>query len=323
MPRSATRPPRAETGLGTLRQFLRLHWYAWALTTPVVIVMGVLIGFPFLRGLYLSTTDATDQNLGRTIGDNVIPSTYEFVGFDNYLAILSGDVGDFWARLAWTVVWTVVCVALHFGIGLSLAVLLNRRVRLRGLYRMLMIVPWALPPFVSAFIWRYLYNGEYGVFNAMLTGIGLPAVPWLNDPTIAKISVIAVNVWLGVPFMMLALLGGLQSIARELYEAARVDGASPWQQFRHITLPGLSAVAAPVVLIGTIWTFNQFPVIFLVSGGGPGDSTELLVTYAFRLAFDGIGDHGSASAYGILILGLLLVLAFIYQRALKRGGQAW
>ncbi|MDS1269291.1 sugar ABC transporter permease [Lipingzhangella sp. LS1_29] len=309
--------------MGPLRRFLRHHWYAWALTSPVIIVMGVLIGFPFLRGLYLSVTNATEQNIGRTIGENEIPATYEFVGAANYLEILAGDIGNFWPRLVWTVVWTVVCVAAHFGIGLALAILLNRHIRLRGLYRVLMIVPWALPPFVSAFIWRYLLNGQYGVFNAALTNLGLPAVPWLNDPTIAKVSVILVNVWLGVPFMMLALLGGLQSISRELYEAARVDGASPWQQFRHITLPGLSAVAAPVVLIGTIWTFNQFPVIFLVSGGGPGDSTELLVTYAFRLAFEGIGDYGASSAYGMLILGLLLVMAVIYQRALKRGGQAW
>lgn len=123
--------------------------------------------------------------------------------------------------------------------------------------------------------------------------------------------------------MMLALLGGLQSIPREHYEAARVDGASAWQRFVHITLPGLRPVSAPVVLLGTIWTFNQFPVIYLVTGGGPGDSTELLVTYAYRMAFSGIRDYGGSAAYGMLILVLLAAMALVYQRAFRRGGGAW
>jgi arabinogalactan oligomer / maltooligosaccharide transport system permease protein len=321
------RPPAARRGgagagaPGPLRRFLRTHWYAWALTAPVVLVMLLIIGFPFARGLWLSFTDADRRNVATRIGENVTPATYEFVGLENYTAVLTGEVGDFWPRLTWTVIWTLVCVACHFGIGLGLAVMLNRRVALRGLYRAVMILPWALPPFVSAFIWRYLYQGEYGVFNAALNGMGLPGFDWLGAPTLAKIAVITINVWLGIPFMMVALLGGLQSIPAELYEAARVDGASPWQAFRHITLPSLAPVAAPVVLIGTIWTFNQFPVIFLVTGGGPARTSDLLVTYAFRLF--GEGSYGAASAYGMLILGLLLVMALVYQRALKRGGQAW
>nr|WP_236541974.1 sugar ABC transporter permease [Spiractinospora alimapuensis] len=316
------RPPRPRAAEpGPLRRFLRTHWYAWALTAPVVIVMSVVIAFPFARGLWLSFTDADRRNVSTRIGENVTPATYEFVGVDNYVAILTGDVGDFWARLTWTVVWTLACVACHFGLGLGLAVMLNRRVALRGVYRAVMILPWAVPPFVSAFIWRYLYQGEYGLFNAALRGMGFPGVEWLGDPFWAKVVVITINVWLGVPFMMVALLGGLQSIPGQLYEAARVDGASPWQQFRHITLPSLRPVAAPVVLIGTIWTFNQFPVIFLVTGGGPARSTDLLVTYAFRLFGD--GTYGVASAYGMVILGLLLVLGVIYQRALRREGQAW
>ncbi|WP_246062174.1 carbohydrate ABC transporter permease [Haloactinospora alba] len=293
------------------------------MAAPVVIVMAVLIGYPLARGFYLSLTNATEANVARDIGMNDIPASYDFVGADNYLAILTGEVGDFWPRLAWTVVWTVVCVVAHYGLGMALAILLNRPIRGRTAYRVLMVLPWAVPPFVSAFIWRYLYNHEYGVINAALENVGLAPVAWLNDPTVAKLSVIVVNVWLGVPFMMLALLGGLQSIPREYYEAARVDGASSLQRFFHITLPGLRPVSAPVVLLGTIWTFNQFPVIYLVTGGGPGDSTELLVTYAFRMAFQGIRDYGGSAAYGILILALLMVMAFVYQRSLWRGGQAW
>jgi arabinogalactan oligomer/maltooligosaccharide transport system permease protein len=137
------------------------------------------------------------------------------------------------------------------------------------------------------------------------------------------LSVIAVNVWLGVPFMMLALLGGLQAIPRELHEAAEVDGATPWQRFRHITLPGLRPVSSTVVLLGTIWTFNQFPVIFLLTRGGPGGSTEILVTYAYRQAFEGIRDYSGSAAWGMVILALLVVLAVVYRRALRTQGEVW
>ncbi|TQS27075.1 carbohydrate ABC transporter permease [Microbispora sp. KK1-11] len=303
------------------RRLLSRHWYAWAMTAPVVIVMLVLVGYPLVRGVYLSLTDATEGNMGRTIGMNVIPSTYEFVGLKNYADILTSS--EFLGRLAWTVVWTVVCVALHVGIGLGLAMLLNRPMRLRSLYRILLVLPWAVPAFVSAFIWRYLLNGEFGVVNAMLRAAGFAGIRWLDDPFWAKVSVIACNVWLGVPFMMLALLGGLQAIPRELHEAAEVDGATPWQRFRHITLPGLRPVSSTVVLLGTIWTFNQFPVIFLLTKGGPGGATEILVTYAYRQAFEGIRNYSGSAAWGMVILALLVVMATVYRRALRQQGEAW
>ncbi|GAA1300762.1 ABC transporter permease [Planotetraspora silvatica] len=291
------------------------------MTAPVVVVTLVLVGYPLLRGAYLSLTDATEANMGRTIGMNVIPSTYEFVGLANYADILTSST--FVTRLTWTVVWTIVCVVLHVGIGLGMAMLLDRPMRFRSLYRVLLVLPWAVPAFVSAFIWRYLLNGEFGVVNAMLRAVGLAGISWLDDPFWAKVSVIACNVWLGVPFMMLALLGGLQSIPRELHEAAEVDGATPWQRFRHITVPGLRPVSSTVVLLGTIWTFNQFPVIFLLTRGGPGGATEILVTYAYRQAFEGIRDYSGSAAWGLVILALLVVLAGVYRRALKQQGEAW
>ncbi|WP_055481727.1 carbohydrate ABC transporter permease [Sphaerimonospora mesophila] len=306
---------------GPIRRALTRHWYAWAMTAPVIIVVGVLVGWPLARGVYLSLTDATEANVGRTIGVNVIPASYEFVGLRNYLDILTS--GLFWERLGWTVTWTVVCVGLHYGIGLGLAVLLHRKLRFRSVYRVLLILPWAVPGFVAAFIWRYLYNSDFGVINAMLKAAGLGAVGWLDDPATAKIAVIAVNVWLGVPFMMVALLGGLQSIPAELHEAAEVDGATPWQRFRHITLPGLRPVSSTVVLLGTIWTFNMFPIIFLITGGGPGNSSEILVTYAFREAFTGVRNYSGSAAWGVLILALLVVLAMVYRRALRRQGEVW
>ncbi|MFG1749768.1 carbohydrate ABC transporter permease [Streptosporangium sandarakinum] len=291
------------------------------MVAPVIVVTAVLIGWPLVRGVYLSLTDATEATMGRTIGVNVIPSTYEFVGFGNYVDILTSGV--FWEKLAWTVIWTVACVALHYGIGLGLAMMLNRRLRFRSFYRLLLILPWAIPGFVAAFIWRYLYNSDFGVINAMLRAAGLGGVGWLDDPTTAKIAVIAVNVWVGVPFMMVALLGGLQSIPAELYEAAEVDGATPMQRFRHITIPGLRTVSSTVVLLGTIWTFNMFPLIFLITGGGPGSATEILVTYAYREAFTGIRNYSGSAAWGVIILLLLVVMALVYRRALRRQGEVW
>nr|WP_244409810.1 sugar ABC transporter permease [Streptomyces albofaciens] len=292
------------------------------MVAPVVLVIGVIIGYPLVRGLYLSLTDANEANVERNIGMNHIPATYKFTGLDNYTAIL-GD-GVFWGRLGWTVVWTVACVGLTFAIGLTLANLLNRKLRGRTFYRLALILPWAIPAFVSVFTWRLLYNEKNGLLNKLLAGGGIDAVPWLNDPTWAKLSVITVNVWLGVPFMLVALLGGLQSIPGELYEAAEMDGANAWQRFRNITLPGLRGVSSTVILLSTIWTFNMFPVIYLLTRGGPGDATEILVTYAYRLSFvDSPRDFAGSAAWGVLILLLLSMIAVVYRRSLRKQGEVW
>ncbi|WP_079127138.1 carbohydrate ABC transporter permease [Streptomyces sp. TP-A0874] len=315
------RRPSAGTP-GPLRRALTAHWYAWTMVAPVVIVICVIIGYPLVRGLYLSLTNANEANVERHIGVNHIPASYDFVGLDNYRAILGDSV--FWDRLGWTAVWTVCCVGLTFLIGLALANMLNRDFAGRTFYRLALILPWAIPAFVSVFTWRMLYNEKHGILNKLLSGGGIEAVPWLNDPTWAKGAVIAVNIWLGVPFMLVALLGGLQSIPGELYEAAEMDGANPWQRFRHITLPGLRSVSSTVILLSTIWTFNMFPVIFLLTRGGPGDSTEILVTYAYRLSFvNSPRDFAGSAAWGVLILALLALIAVVYRRALRRQGEVW
>jgi arabinogalactan oligomer / maltooligosaccharide transport system permease protein len=307
---------------GPLRRSLARHWYAWAMIAPVVTVIAVIIGYPLVRGIHLSLTNADEANVERHIGVNVIPATYEFVGLDNYLEILTGAV--FWDRLGWTLIWTVGCVSVTFLLGLTIANMLNRKVRGRTFYRIAMIVPWGVPAFVSVFAWRMLYNENYGILNRMLEGAGLDTVPWLSDPTWAKLSVIAVNVWLGVPFMIVAMLGALQSIPSELYEAAEMDGADAWQRFTHITLPGVRSVSSTVVLLSTIWTFNMFPVIFLLTRGGPGDSTEILVTYAYRLSFmNSPRDFATSAAWGVLILLLLSLFTVFYRRTLRKQGEVW
>ncbi|APE21194.1 MULTISPECIES: carbohydrate ABC transporter permease [Streptomyces] len=307
---------------GAVRRSLSTHWYAWAMVAPVVAVLGVIIGYPLVRGVYLSFTDANERNVARSIGVNEIPATYEFVGLDNYVDAVTGS--QFLATLGWTVLWTVSCVAVTFGLGLALANVLNRRIAGRSLYRMLLILPWAVPGFVSVFAWRFLYDERRGMLNQILSGVGMDGIPWLNDPTWAKFSVIAVNVWLGIPFMMVALLGGLQSIPGELYEAAEMDGASAWQRFRHITMPGLRSVSTTVILLSTIWTFNMFPVIFLLTRGGPGEATQILVTQAYKFSFEiSPRDFAQSSTWGVLILVLLMVFAAFYRRVLRKQGEVW
>jgi arabinogalactan oligomer/maltooligosaccharide transport system permease protein len=315
---AAPATPR-RNGRRSVRRFFGRHWYAWAMVAPVVIVLAVLVLYPLARGLYFSLTNANEANIGHDIGVNHIPATYKFVGLKNFINILSGNDGLFYGRLLWTLEWTFIGVLFHYTIGLGLAVLLNRPMRFRAAYRMLLVLPWAVPGFVAAFAWRLMLNGKAGVLDAALSKIGIPGVDWLGQPLPAKISVIMVNVWLGVPFMMVAILGGLQAIPRELYEAAEVDGATPWQRFRNVTLPGLRPISGTVILLGVIWTFNQFPVIFLVTAGGPGGSTNILVTQAFNDAFQGVQNFATASTYGAIILSMLIVFATVYRRLLQRG----
>ncbi|MEI7033804.1 sugar ABC transporter permease [Streptomyces pratensis] len=307
---------------GRVRRAMSTHWYAWTMVAPVVIVISVIIGYPLARGIYLSMTNADERNVARSIGVNDMPATYEFVGADNYIDALTGS--QFLGTLGWTLVWTVSCVSITFVLGMSLANILNRRIAGRSAYRMALILPWAIPGFVSVFAWRFLYNEDRGLLNKVLGGAGIDGIPWLNDPTWAKFAVIAVNVWLGIPFMMVALLGGLQSIPSEHYEAAEMDGASAWQRFRHITLPGLRPVSTTVVLLSTIWTFNMFPVIFLLTRGGPGEATQILVTQAYKFSFEiSPRDFAQSSTWGVLILVLLMLFAVVYRRVLRTQGDNW
>jgi arabinogalactan oligomer/maltooligosaccharide transport system permease protein len=305
-----------------VRRFLDRHWYAYAMVLPVVVVIAVLVLFPLAQGVFFTFTNINEGNIANPILDR--PATYVSVGLDNYLNILSGDssYGAFWGTLVRTLIWTFGCVFLHYTIGLGLALLLNREVRGRAAYRVLLILPWAVPAFISAFAWKYMFNAQYGIINQALRAVGLPDPVWLGQSDWALVAVMIVNTWLGVPFMMVALLGGLQSIPGDLYEAAEVDGASPWQRFRHVTLPGLQAVSSTVVLLGIIWTFNMFAIIYLVTG--PNPNTRILVTYAFERFFSGASrDFAVASTYGVLILSVLLVFAGIYRRALRKQGEVW
>jgi len=282
---------------------------------PVFIVMTVLVFYPLVRGIMLSFTDADRFS----IGNKYIASTYHYIGLRNYRDILSGS--DFRRVAEFSVIWTFVNVFFHFTIGLGLAVMLNRPMRFRGLYRVLLLVPWAVPSFISAFAWRFIYNNPYGFLDQFLQKLGWHNPPaFLGDPTWAKVAVIVTNVWLGVPFMMVALLGGLQAIDTDLLDAASVDGASVFRRFWDVTLPGLRPVAATVILLGLIWTFNMFNIIFLVTGGGPANATQIFPTFAYRAAFTDY-LYGQAAAWGVIILSILLVFGTSYRWLVARSGE--
>jgi arabinogalactan oligomer/maltooligosaccharide transport system permease protein len=300
-----------------LRRSWDKYWYAYAMVAPVVIVLGALIFYPLVRGVLLSLTNATNRNIGNPRFNR--PGTYRNIGLDNYTNILSNQDGQFYKVLVRTLVWTGSCVVMHYLIGMTLAVMLNRELRGRTVYRVLLILPWAVPAFISAFAWRFLFNEQGGLINTGLGWIGVGPVSWLGQSNLILLSVIIVNIWLGVPFMMVALLGGLQSIPAEQYEAAEMDGATPWQRFVNVTLPGLRSVSTTVILLGTIWTFNMFPIIFLLARNN--DYAQILVTHSYNLFYN--GQLARSATYGVIILSMLIIFATSYRRMLRKQGEVW
>lgn len=284
-------------------------WVAYAFMAPVAVVMAIIVIYPLIGSVVSSFTDLDRSNSATVFR----PGSEQFIGIDNYVRVLTSE--EFRGRLTWTIVWTAANVFFHFTLGLGLALLLNQRFRGRTVYRLILMLPWAVPAFISAVSWRYIFNGQYGVLNLMLDGIGIDGPNWLSDPFWAYVAPIIVNVWLGVPFMMVALLGGMQSIPSDLYEAARVDGANRRQAFWNVTIPQLKSVSVAVTMLGIIWTFNLFVVIFLTTGGGPGGRTDILVTESFNL-FQA-GQYAVAATYSVIILSLLLVFVTFYQRVFR------
>ena len=281
---------------------------------PAGMSMLVLVAAPFVLGILLGFYDHHQ-------------GTWTFVGIHNFIEILSGngraldDPLNFWFILGVTVLWTICNVLLHVTIGVALALLLSRKwLRGKGVFRMLLILPWAIPNYITALMWHGMFDGQYGAVNSILHGLGMDGVSWFTSWTAAFSANVITNTWLGFPFMMVVALGALETIPKELYEAAAVDGASPWQRFRHITLPHLRPALGPAVALGSIWTFNMFNVIFLVSGGKPGDSTNILVTDAYRWAFERGDRYGMAAAYGTIIFLILLLWNVFGARIVRSKG---
>jgi ABC-type sugar transport system permease subunit len=293
---------------------------AYSYIAPATIGMLLLVFFPIFFGFALGFTDYSLLKFKD-------PIWTLFLGFKNFIDILSDfnifSYQNFYYTLFITIIWTATNVTLHVGIGLFLAIILNSpMVAGRKIYRTLLILPWAVPNYITALIWRGMFQREFGAVNGLLNVFGISSIAWFDKPFTAFITNLTTNVWLGIPFMMVIALGALQSIPAELFEAADIDGASPWQKFRKITIPLLRPAMTPAIILGVVWTFNMFNIIYLVSGGAPYGATDILITSAYRWAFERY-QYGYAAAYSTIIFVILLGYALLNLRVTRATESAY
>ena len=283
------------------------RWLPSALLGPVLIAVLVLVIAPLAWGLRLSVTDSRMIGLGFDIG----------LTLKNYNSVLADP--DTWSAVWVTIVFSGGTVIGSIAVGIAAALVLDREFVGRGLVRVLVILPWAVPHVVAALVWQWMYNPDFGVINYGL--LLLPWVDeaprWLSDPDFALFAIVLVNVWKTYPFAALLLLAGLQTISDDLYEASAIDGASPVRRFLDITLPGLRRVLAIVVLLLLIWSFGNFVFIFLMTQGGPAGATNALVVHIYFEAFR-FFRAGSAFSIGALLLAMSIILTSVYL-AVSRG----
>lgn len=292
-----------------LSEQARFRWFLTFLMGPSILLVLAVVAYPFFYNVMLSLSNANIYHI----------KDWRIIGFQQYTSVFSEPL--FWEILLKTVIWTVVNVVFHVGIGVFLAVILNQQfIKLKPIWRVILIIPWALPQYITALTWRGMFNYEYGSINLMLKALGLTqtGVTWLTSPFEAFVAVIMTNIWLGFPFMMVVALGGLQSIPAELYEAADVDGASAWRKFWAVTAPLLKPVMIPAIILGTVWTFNNINVVWLVTNSGePNDQTHILVSYVYKAAF-GMYRFGWAAAFSMVIF----VILFAFNHVLNKRTQA-
>ncbi|HNS72218.1 MAG TPA: sugar ABC transporter permease [bacterium] len=277
---------------------VKVNRLAYFYTMPAFFLMGLMIVYPFIYNVVISFSN---MNLTHF-------RDWHITGLGNYLQVVTGS--SFWYFFFKTVLWTVVNVIFHVGIGVGLALLLNKDIKGKSIFRTLLILPWAVPQYITALTWRGMFNSEYGAVNLLLDrGLGF-TIPWLTTEWGAFAACLITNIWLGFPFMMIIALGGLQSIPDELYEAAEIDGSTWWHKLRHITIPLLRPVMVPAITLGVIWTFNNFNVVWLVSNGGePSDKTHILVSWIYKSAFTYF-RMGYAAAFSMVLFAILLLFSW-------------
>jgi multiple sugar transport system permease protein len=281
------------------------------LLLPAMLPVLVLSVFPLLRGIYLGFTDAR-------AGFNIATA---FTGLDNYRQMLADEL--FWSSFRIGLIWTFSVTILQFVLALGLALLLDLNLRGRWLARTLAVVPWAMPPVVVGIMWSLVYRPDAGLLNELLyrLGLGASGVNWLGEFGTALPAVITVGVWAGMPVTTIVLLAALQSVPRELHEAAAVDAAGAWARFRHITMPQLQGVVVAITTLNFIWNFNSFDLVYVLTKGGPGGRTTLPMLFAYEEAFR-YGNYGYAAALGNVMVLIVLAVLLVYLRRRMRESQA-
>lgn len=301
-----TRRPAPRTGL--LATMSR-HWADYLYILPALVVMIVVIAYPIYYTVYLSFFNTPPSS----------PNWY-FNGVDNYKAILSDSTYTFWDSTRNTVVWTVGSTFFAFILGFGAALLVHREFVMRGLVRGLLLVPWVISAVPAAYIWRWMYHSDYGLISGTLMQLGIVKSPviFLDSVDLALPSLVVVNVWKEFPFAMIMLLAGLQTVPSGLLRAARVDGAGAWQTFINVTVPHLKGVIVITTILLFVGNLNSFTLPFIMTGGGPANSSMIWIVKIYLLAFQDL-RYGLASAFAVILFLMMLVLGYFYVKALTDG----
>ncbi|MEU1536159.1 carbohydrate ABC transporter permease [Streptomyces fagopyri] len=285
------------------------QWAAWSFLAPVTVYLALFYAYPLYRNLDLSLRDYTVRSF--------VHGDAPFTGLANYRKAFDDPV--FAPALLHTAVFTAVCLVFQYAIGLALAVFFNQNFRLSATLRALFLIPWLLPLIVSSSTWSWMLNSDSGVVNAVLHAVGIGPVNWLTSPSWSLTSVIIANIWIGVPFNLVVLYSGLQSIPGSLHEAAALDGANAWQRFWRITFPLLRPVSAITLLLGLVYTLKVFDIIWIMTKGGPADSSTTFATWSYQLGFGNLlPAFGPGAAVGNLLVVAALVFGLIYVRVQRK-----
>ncbi len=275
---------------------------------PAAIYIVLFFGYPVVKNLLMSLQEYTTKTF--------FTGEAPFVGIENYLTVVDSNL--FWPSMTNTALFTIGSIAGQFTIGLALAVFFKRRFPLSGFLRAMLLLPWLLPLIVASATWRSIMDKDSGILNQFLTGVGLDAVPWLTSPSVALTAVIIVNIWIGIPFNLTILYGGLQDIPGELYEAGALDGATGWKAFWHITVPNLRPVVSVVLVLGVVYTLKVLDIILGMTNGGPANATQTLAIRSYQESFVNF-EFGVGAAFSNILIVISLVFAVIYLRANRRA----
>lgn len=277
---------------------------------PAAVLVAVFTYYPILSGGQIAFRNWNLNDLTNT----------DWIGFGNFAAVFADPL--FWTSLQNSVPWVVGSLVPQFVLGFGLALLLRRRFVFRGAYQALVFFPWAVSGFVIGILFRWMFNGEFGVINDLLQKVGViqTPVPWLADPSTAMVAVIVANIWYGVTFFAIMILAALQSVPNELFESAALDGAGRIRMLVDVTIPYIRTTLALTVLLRVIWIFNFPDIIYGMTGGGPADSTQITTTYMIGLTQQ--GNYGTASAVGLVVILVLTLFAAFYLVATRERGGA-
>jgi multiple sugar transport system permease protein len=286
----------------------KFKWLGYLLVLPAILYMLILVGYPIVYNFLISF-----QNVELT---NLASGLNHYIGFHNYNDMLHKSV--FWISLGNTFVYTVCSIFVQFIFGLGLALFFNLKFAMSSFLRGLMLVSWLIPVVITALLFKFMFSTSVGIINYFLLSLHLIQAPldWLTNSTLAMVSIVIANIWIGIPFNMILLSTGIDTLPQDVYESAGLDGASRWQKFIYITLPLLRPTIMVVMILGFIYTFKVFDLIYVMTGGGPINATEVLSTLSYRISFDQYLFSSGAAVSDLLFI-ILLIVSLVYLKMIR------